>query len=448
MTRKLYIVFALVFTVFFSCENDLDLNIDNTDGILTLNGYLYTGQDTNMVFLSLTSTDKPAPVSTAKMEMRINGELVETLNSAYVRPGTEVTRYYDDGSSTWTLPDQIMDGVYIFSKKFNAGDKIRIDAYYNGQHAWAEDIAPEPVKEISVDFKTATHTFKEDGFSNEYKTGVYNDVDISFSDVSSSTEYYRLNTQVYKDRISKYWKSIDTHNFYDEETENYVIKYYAAGKYFDTFEEAADFVRNNFHDIIETDDNIYYLKEGTETYYSWLDKPSYSDVNYRYDNDVIISEDETQKTDSDLDILIASVKNKYRVFSDNQFNNSNAVLHISVPYDMDAINEKSEIWVDKAIIDSPEDLLKKAGDYYTYKIRLELQSISAQQYFYLRALNAINSDFYEDNSDLTGVMKIPSNVSGGCGNISITTRSFYEISVLDNYHPKNIVINQNGNWWN
>ena len=124
MTRKLYIVFALVFTVFFSCENDLDLNIDNTDGILTLNGYLYTGQDTNMVFLSLTSTDKPAPVSTAKMEMRINGELVETLNSAYVRPGTEVTRYYDDGSSTWTLPDQIMDGVYIFSKKFRFLDSF------------------------------------------------------------------------------------------------------------------------------------------------------------------------------------------------------------------------------------------------------------------------------------------------------------------------------------
>ncbi|MCR4559985.1 MAG: DUF4249 domain-containing protein [Bacteroidales bacterium] len=448
MTRKLYIVFALVFTVFFSCENDLDLNIDNTDGILTLNGYLYTGQDTNMVFLSLTSTDKPAPVSTAKMEMRINGELVETLNSAYVRPGTEVTRYYDDGSSTWTLPDQIMDGVYIFSKKFNAGDKIRIDAYYNGQHAWAEDIAPKPVKEISADFKTATHTFKEEVYSNEYKTGVYNDVDISFSDVSSSTEYYRLNTQVLKTAMYKTWKSIDERTFSDKENwDSYYTQYYVTGRYFDTFEEAAAFVRSNFHDIIETDDNIYYLEERLDRYILW-DKPSYSDVNYRYDNDVIISEDETQKTDSDLDILIASVKNKYRVFSDNQFNNSNTVLHISVPYDMDAINEKSEIWVDWAIRNAPEELLKKAGDYYTYKIRLELQSISAQQYFYLRALNAINSDFYEDNSDLTGAMKIPSNVSGGCGNLSITTRSFYEISVLDNYHPKNIVINQEGNRWN
>jgi hypothetical protein len=340
-----------------------------------------------------------------------------------------------------------MDGVYIFSKKFNAGDKIRIDAYYNGQHAWAEDIAPEPVKEISADFKTATHTFKEDGFSNEYTTGVYNDVDISFSDVSSSTEYYRLNTQVLKTAMYKTWKSIDERTFSDKENwDSYYTQYYVTGRYFDTFEEAAAFVRSNFHDIIETDDNIYYLEERLDSYIL-LDKPSYSDVNYRYDNDVIISEDETQKTDSDLDILIASVKNKYRVFSDNQFNNSNAVLHISVPYDMDAINEKSEIWVDWAIRNAPEELLKKAGDYYTHKIRLELQSISAQQYFYLRALNAINSDFYEDNSDLTGVMKIPSNVSGGCGNISITTRSFYEISVLDNYHPKNIVINQNGNWW-
>ena len=89
MNKFLYIIFIVLFSAaVVSCENDLDLNIENTDGILTMNGYLYTGQDTNVVFLSLTSMQEPLPVSTAKLEMRINGEFVETVNSAYIHPET------------------------------------------------------------------------------------------------------------------------------------------------------------------------------------------------------------------------------------------------------------------------------------------------------------------------------------------------------------------------
>ena len=447
MNKFLYIIFTVLFSAaVVSCENDLDLNIENTDGVLTMNGYLYTGQDTNVVFLSLTSMQEPLPVSTAKLEMRINGELVETLNSAYIQPETTKTEYFENGYSTYTYPEEMKQGVYMLTKKFNAGDKVRIDAYFNGQHAWAEDIAPKQVKDMSADFRNATHTFKEDGYSDNYTTEEYTDVDISFSDISSSNDYYRLTTDVYKSRKDKSWHTIESYWNYDEEKEEehikYGVEYYNR---FDTYLEAYAFVKENYDDIIETDTSIFFLTE--RVYNNRYYENSYQNIEYRYDNDVILSEDETQKTDSDLDILIASINNQYRVFSDNQFNNSNTVLHISVPYDMDAINEKSEIWVDWAIRNAPEELLKKAGDYYTYKIRLELQSISEQQYFYLRALNAINSDFYEDNSDLTGAMKIPSNVSGGCGNISITTRSFYEIKILEDYHPKNIVIKQSGNWW-
>ena len=420
MKKFLYIaLLAVVFPTIFSCEHDLDLKIENTDGVLTMNGYLYTGQDTNVVFLSLTSKKEPLPVSTAKLEMRINGELVETLNSAYRK-----------------------EGVYILSKKFNAGDKVRIDAYYNGQHAWAEDVAPEQVKDISADYRTAIHTFKREAYSDDYTTSGYNDVDISFSDLSPSNDYYRLNVKVYNDSKVRNWNRIRESWDYDEETDEYILKYwwYDSDHEFYTYEEAYNFIKNNFEYVIAKDGNIFYLTEGRRDYFNF-GKAIYKSIKYRYDNDVILSESETQKTDSDLDILLASIENQYRVFSDNQFNNSKAVLHISVPYELyDIDDNQSKVYVYQEMENYPEDLLKKAGNYFTYKIRLELQSISEQQYFYLRALNAVNSDFYEENSDLTGAMKIPSNVSGGCGNISITTRSFYEITVLDNYHPKNSII--------
>ena len=202
MKKFLYIaLLAVVFPTIFSCEHDLDLKIENTDGVLTMNGYLYTGQDTNVVFLSLTSKKEPLPVSTAKLEMRINGELVETLNSAYMK-----------------------EGVYILSKKFNAGDKVRIDAYYNGQHAWAEDVAPEQVKDISADYRTAIHTFKREAYSDDYTTSGYNDVDISFSDLSPSNDYYRLNVKVYNDSKVRNWNRIRESWDYDEETDEYILK--------------------------------------------------------------------------------------------------------------------------------------------------------------------------------------------------------------------------------
>jgi hypothetical protein len=73
------------------------------------------------------------------------------------------------------------------------------------------------------------------------------------------------------------------------------------------------------------------------------------------------------------------------------------------------------------------------------KIRLSLESISENQFYYMKALNVVESENYEDMSLLSGAMKIPSNVNGGSGNICITTNTVLEFTVFDNYDCPRII---------
>ena len=82
-----------------------------------------------------------------------------------------------------------------------------------------------------------------------------------------------------------------------------------------------------------------------------------------------------------------------------------------------------------------EEDMELTGDFYNWNLYVKLQSISEQQYYYLRAMNAVKSSFYDDMSSLTGAMKVPTNVHGGSGNFCVTTAIIVKVPVVENYRP-------------
>ena len=129
-------------------------------------------------------------------------------------------------------------------------------------------------------------------------------------------------------------------------------------------------------------------------------------------------------------MLTTDVENTYRVFSDNLFNNSTARLTAKVwcPY---KVPDPTDWKYEEEYLTDEENAL--AGIFYNWHLTVKLQSISEQQYYYLRAMNAITSSAYDELSSLTGAMKVPTNVHGGSGNFSVSTQTTVTLTVIDNY---------------
>ncbi len=76
-------------------------------------------------------------------------------------------------------------GKFSFEAGFMPGDRVRIDARYNGMHAWSEVVVPQPVDIELID--TAKRIEYED---NEKKTDVF--VNIRIRDIKGEESHYRV----------------------------------------------------------------------------------------------------------------------------------------------------------------------------------------------------------------------------------------------------------------
>ena len=123
------IVFLLSVLTFFlsSCEEDIELNLESTVGVLCVNGFLYADCDSNVVAVTETGVAEPREISNAGVKMFINGTLAEEKTSA-------------DSA-----------GRYILRKKFFPGDIVKIEVDYGGKTAYREAQVPEYVKDFEAE---------------------------------------------------------------------------------------------------------------------------------------------------------------------------------------------------------------------------------------------------------------------------------------------------------
>ncbi|MBO4602337.1 MAG: hypothetical protein J5651_04170 [Salinivirgaceae bacterium] len=424
-------VFALLCA---ACTNDLTPDFSDMEGELTINAFLFTDRDTNYVYVSETRQIAPQPVNNATIEMRVNGTLVETVDR--VAPTVKRDVKTDEGVTLYDSLSQTLNGTYQLTKRFGEGDVVRIDVYSNGRHAWAEETAPHKIRNPKADFKLANHTIYECG---EQVTRTYADFTISLDDISQDAEYYRISAYADYNHTATQW--MEYWSFFYQEYDN-IDSVYAQHNNIDSIcnELRKDYKMVVPVDFTDNDGNqkvdIYFLRNEHSQYWN----PGRC-IDYSYGNDPILSEGEMPKSsdEDDADFLVSNIINKHKVFADRLFNNSTAEISISVNLPFGNIFSPDKIYAYDYLEHLSEDYLLMSGTVYNMKVKLSIESINENQYYYLKALNVVESDGYVDIATLSGALKIPSNVNGGCGNICLTTNTVFEFNILDNYTRKRVV---------
>ena len=152
-----------------SCENEIPYRTGDTKPKLTMNSFIYADSLTNRLYLSLTGETRAQIVGSTVVEIRVNGELKESLNAAIL--GDAYVRFVD------------------ITTKLEPGDLVRIDAKTNDgvHHAWVEEQVPYPVEVDRID--TSTVLVPPKPFYN-YQNNTY--VKIHFRDRPKERNYYRI----------------------------------------------------------------------------------------------------------------------------------------------------------------------------------------------------------------------------------------------------------------
>jgi hypothetical protein len=416
MKKYIFIIAAFAMMMLPACENDIDAEIENMEGVLCLNANLIAESDTNFVHVSRTSRTKPVAVTNAVVKLYVNDNLVETVTDCYSVTYRSIYNHeiFDDEMGWINVEEEITRtdtvwGTYMLKSNFKPGDVVRVEVESGGQHVWAEDVAPRKIENPTV-----THTYAHVPNSQSGVSRTSYDkatLDISFNDVSARADYYRFAL------YSEYYVETGSYDWLNP----YQIRIFQV-------DSILSYARKHYESAILKDDEVYYLVRQKHSY-----QRGYSEYSYR--SCPILSEGEAQSSNGDeddsFDLLTSDVKNIYHVFSDNLFNNSTAQLSVAdwcpnmIP---DAQNRRygSEY---------TDEERKPVGDFYNWTITVKLQSISEQQYYYLRALNAVKSSYYDEMSSLSGGMKVPSNVHGGSGNFSVATQTTVVVPIIVNHKP-------------
>lgn len=430
MKTSIYTISVAVIMMCAACKNDIDTNFDDMSGVLTINAFLYADHDTNFVYVSETALNNPLPIVDATVEMRINGNLVETVNKATPSIKCEIVIYeaYDSiPACNDTTYEEINNGAYLLTKRFSEGDVVRIDVYSKGRHAWAEETAPRKIQNPKADFKLANHIVAD---YDDDANITFADFTITLPDISPDPDYYRISVYADYDDKRTIWR-------------NHGVFYTT-----DNIDSICSELRQKYENVVPiefTDEDgsqkvsIYYLGLFDASYWNYG-----TEINFDYGSDPILSEGEMIKQDTEdkenyMESMVGGIKNKHKVFTDHFFNNSTAEIGISVRLPFGNIYTPEIITPYDFQRQLSDEYLLMAGYTYGMKVKLSVESISANQYYYLKALNVVQSKNYVDMVQMSGAMKIPSNVNGGSGNICITTNTVFEFTLLDNYETKRVI---------
>lgn len=376
--------------VIAGCENDIDLKADDTTGLLCVNGYLIAGADNNYVTVALTGKESPKGVTNAKVVVSVNGSVVETID------GIKRDDMYL-ASDNWDY------NFYKISASFKPGDYVQVDVYYDDQHAYGGGAVPQPVKDgkVEVEFE-ADVPYKSSLWSSNYSSANMSMVEITIADSDpKSKNFYRM-AVTQSDSVKM---RVDENNLF--------LSPY-----------------------------VWRLQEAmSDDYESFGNYDNYRPYEYYFDNDPILSA-EVVKSQGDISFVDA-VDNVYKIFNDNFFNGSTATLHVMMPlyYDWQArchpafYYYEEDFWIgDK----KPVHHLDYYAPRYTHRNYVDVYSITDDEYYYLKVLNARGPDSYfewDDSFSLTGDVKLPSNVNGGTGNIFVSSCARFSGAMFEDYVP-------------
>lgn len=233
---------------------------------------------------------------------------------------------------------------------FHPGDHLRLQATAEGEkyRAEAEVTVPQPVKDIQVD--TCTTKIIRFGSMTDYHR-----ILVTLSDLPDEKNYYRL-----------------------EVLNNYFVQIAPPPTHPDEY------------------GNSEYGNEGTSFYYT--------DRELINREDIILTDGHISHSDKDEENeLFPSIKNKYNVFTDNQFANSTATLKVYTrlnPFQMNA---------------SPGMLPSLLS------IDVRLFSLDREEYLYFKGLNTIDDENYD--TALMEPVSLPSNVKGGLGFVGASSET-------------------------
>lgn len=167
-TYPVCLLFAVLLAI--SCENEIPFNLKENPPKLVMNALIDAESRDNCLYLSLTGQTQTSPVTDATVEVRINGQLRETVHA-------------QPESSTNYFPNR-----YVITSAFSAGDVVRIDVLTpdGNYHAWAEETVPYPIHAIErVD--TMSRYLSRYNYTErqlQYK--------ITFADRPDEPNFYRL----------------------------------------------------------------------------------------------------------------------------------------------------------------------------------------------------------------------------------------------------------------
>ena len=139
----------------------------------------------------------------------------------------------------------------------------------------------------------------------------------------------------------------------------------------------------------------YNHEEGGDDYIYWT-KHSY---NFIGREDVVLTDGQPTTGDDEDNGLFDTAKNIYGVFDDTRFRNTS--------YTMTVYNNTK--------IETGSD----SGYFSGMDVIIRLMSITETEYYYLKALNLVDSDAYDET--INEPIKYPSNVHGGTGMVGIST---------------------------
>ncbi|MCI6161305.1 MAG: DUF4249 domain-containing protein [Prevotella sp.] len=133
--------------------------------------------------------------------------------------------------------------------------------------------------------------------------------------------------------------------------------------------------------------------------------------------DPIMMEGKTFTPSSDIDFFtMNNIPNTQGIFNDILFNGKNGSI---------SVYENYRLFEDQCN-DSGYDKTELKHSIYAQVI---ISSLTPTAYYYLKAVNFRNSPYYDDNSDLTGPVKMPSNVHGGAGMVGFLSSKSIVVTV-------------------
>lgn len=394
MNKTIYILLSLVAFIICRCKNDIDLPTDKTLGVLCINGFLNANDTVHNVRVTLTDYFTPKEVKNAKVKLFVNGALV---SESYSNQG---------------------DGLYTYAKLrgvIRPGDRVQVEASYNGKVATSDGIVPQPPQNITATGKFTDFYIDKDGHRKTDNNAI--SMTINITDADQQSNYYRLDCG-YSDSIALPKVEMVEENEYYK-----IYNYY----HFNTSWSSI-----SWSNYLDKEDSVLY-----ETY---INTPS---TDFYYYDAPSLTDEESDIEIEDLDFIMPTIENKYRIMNDSRFSGSIGQLNTYIELKYSELKSKYQC---SYTYDLTDEQIQAIAPILNIKGIVRLTAIDAHQYYYLKVLNAISSDYYSDYSELTGSVKIPSNVSGGSGNIFLSASTEIEFPILTDYRTSIEVVEEEGVW--